>query len=209
MEEISESTRKIAHRILRDAKEQANKMLQEAKKKADEKIADAKKTAEEVVLVEEKSLRDRSAEIVKRRSAELEVDKQRRLSNFRSEIIEGIFKEALEQEEYTETSEYGATLKALIVEAGSILGGGKLVVAVNDKDRKILTSKALEELSEEVHEQTGTETSMELSEETIRQIGGVVVSTFDGIAGIDNTFEARIERIRENNRLEIETILFG
>jgi|GEM_PF-919032 len=209
-EEISESTRKIGNRILRDAREQADKILQEAKKKTDAVIDDTKKTAEEAVLAEEKSLRDRSEEIVKRRSAELEVDEQRRLMNFRSEIVGEVFKKVLEQlEEYTETPEYATTLKALIGEAASTLGGGKLAIQVNSKDRKLLTRKALEELADEVQERAGNETSLELSKETGGQIGGAIVSTVDGAATIDNTFEARIERIRENNQLEIETILFG
>ena len=210
MEDVSESTRRIGDRITRDAKEKADKILEEAREKAREVIDAALRMAEEVGSSEDQSLRERYDETARRRSAELEVEEQRRLTSFRSEIIEEMFKKVQDRlEEYVESEEYAKTLKSLIIEAASTLGGGELVVLVNNKDRRLVTRRILEEFSREVQELTGNETGIQLSKQTGKQLGGAVVSTTDGTANIDNTLEARIERVNEDNLLEIETILFG
>ncbi|MFP3985488.1 MAG: V-type ATP synthase subunit E family protein [Candidatus Bathyarchaeia archaeon] len=41
-----------------------------------------------------------------------------------------------------------------------------------------------------------------------KAIGGAIISIADQKASVDNTFEARLGKIREEEKAELETILF-
>jgi vacuolar-type H+-ATPase subunit E/Vma4 len=47
-----------------------------------------------------------------------------------------------------------------------------------------------------------------LDEESIKAVGGATVSVADQRATMENTLEIRLERIREEAKAELETILF-
>jgi V/A-type H+-transporting ATPase subunit E len=49
-----------------------------------------------------------------------------------------------------------------------------------------------------------------LEEKSIDTIGGVVITSLDGSVRFDNTFEARLERMRPSLRMEVsETLTSG
>ena len=93
--------------------------------------------------------------------------------------------------------QYPAIFRNLTAEAVGALGGEKLKIHVDKRDEQLL-KKTLYELK------ISGEISMDL-----QSAGGLVVSTPDESVKIANTVESRLERAKEQNRLEIYTALYG
>jgi V/A-type H+-transporting ATPase subunit E len=92
---------------------------------------------------------------------------------------------------------YPDILKNLTREAVGALGGETFCIHIDKRDEKII-KKILSELN--------------LSGEVIADLqcsGGLVVSTQNESVKISNTFESRLERVREQKKLEIYAVLYG
>lgn len=112
-----------------------------------------------------------------------------------NEAFEGATKEI---SEYT-GSDSEKVLARLISEGLDIIGP-RANVRCAARDRKAAAS-AIRKLS-------GKE-KVTLDEEAVETIGGVVLTTPDGSVRFDNTFEARLERMRPELRKEVAAILTG
>lgn len=88
---------------------------------------------------------------------------------------------------------YEKSLTMLISEGVEVIGP-KARVHCNSKDRKAVAS-ALKKL--------GGQAKLTLEEGAVPTIGGVVLTTPDGSVKFDNTFEARLERMRPELRREV------
>jgi V/A-type H+-transporting ATPase subunit E len=92
---------------------------------------------------------------------------------------------------------YPDILKNLTREAVGALGGETFCIHIDKRDEKLI-KKILSELN--------------LSGEVIADLqcsGGLVVSTQNESVKISNTFESRLERVREQKKLEIYAVLYG
>ena len=92
---------------------------------------------------------------------------------------------------------YPAILKKLTFEAVETLGGEKVRIHIDPRDEQ-LVKKILAEL--------------DLSGEVIADLtsaGGLVAGTHNESVKISNTFESRLERAKEQKKLEIYAALFG
>lgn len=203
---ISESTEPIRRKIIRDAEKQAHRLEAEAKDKATEILNAAKERTKEMREAELERRKKYIDETIRQRIAETKVEHHRRIQALKSGLIEDTFNKLREQlQKYVEKQAYLETLNNLIIEAGVALGGGELLIKLNETDRERLSKEKLERA---IEDRTKTETRIVLDEKTVNVIGGAVVSTADETATIDNTFEARLERIKEEAKAELETILF-
>jgi V/A-type H+-transporting ATPase subunit E len=92
---------------------------------------------------------------------------------------------------------YPDILKNLTMEAVGALGGETFSIHIDKRDENLI-KKILSELN--------------LSGEVIADLqcsGGLVVSTQNESVKISNTFESRLERVREQKKLEIYAVLYG
>jgi len=89
---------------------------------------------------------------------------------------------------------------ASLIEEGLDIIGPRATVSCASKDRKAV-SVAIRKL--------GTKAKLSLDEQEIDTIGGVVLTTTDGTIRFDNTFEARLERMRPALRKSVAAILTG
>lgn len=207
--EISESTETIRRKIISDAEEKAEKIKAEAREKATEILMEAEERAKEMKKKELEKIKRRIGETRKQDIAKKKVDYHQRVQNYKSELIDDTFDEVGEKlRDYVKKPAYQETLSNLIIEAGTTLGGGNLVIKLNDADKKKVSEDLLEKISEEITEHTHTETNITVDKDTVNTIGGAIVSLSDQKATIDNTFEVRLERIKETGKTELETILF-
>jgi V/A-type H+-transporting ATPase subunit E len=60
-----------------------------------------------------------------------------------------------------------------------------------------------------VSKETGKKVDVEISKETVRSIGGVIIRTRDGLKTVDNTFEGRFERFEQKIRTDVFAYVFG
>lgn len=112
-------------------------------------------------------------------------------------VVDDVFAKALEQiADADRGDDYANLVKTLLNESTKILGTPEIVVFTNDKDKDLVRS-ALSQFPD-----------AELSDETIKCLGGIIVKSKDGVMKFDNTIDARIERLKPLIRKEIATI-FG
>jgi len=87
-----------------------------------------------------------------------------------------------------------------LIQEGLDVIGPRATVRCAAKDRKAIAS-AIKKL--------GSKAKISLDEKPIETIGGVVLTTPDGSVRFDNTFEARLERMRPNLRRDVAAVLTG
>jgi V/A-type H+-transporting ATPase subunit E len=156
-----------------------------------------RETAEAVSKIRETSTKQ--AELLKRQilgSAELES------RNFQLRTVEeevnGIFEDAIKGVSEIPTTQYEEALSRLINE-GVRLIGSKATVSCSSKDRKTATA-VIKKLNK-------GDVKLTLDEKSIETFGGVVLTSPDGTVSFDNTFEARLERMKQVLRKDVASLL--
>jgi len=117
------------------------------------------------------------------------------------EIVEENLNEAFSQAldklgDATGQIEYNRVLKSLVQEGIDVVGGSSFVVTANSRDQQLL-QLIVGQIS---HDQN---ISLVRSDSRINTVGGVVVSSADGFVTFDNTYEARLDRIKPELRKQI------
>ena len=128
-------------------------------------------------------------------TAELET-RNAQLKTLEKAVVE-VIDSAVKELQAESGSLYEKALVNLIKEGIDAIGP-KAKVSCNLKDRKAVAS-AISKL--------GGQSKLVLEEKSLDTIGGVIMTNSDGSVGFDNTFEARLERMRPSLRMEISTIL--
>lgn len=101
--------------------------------------------------------------------------------------------------------EYAQVLNRLAIEGGTALEEESLeLVLVKGHDKHVDIST----IEKEISKQTGNKVKVTIAKENIRATGGVIVRTSDREKWVDNSFEARLERMRADIRDTIASILF-
>jgi len=203
---LSEQVEKIEEIIINEAKEKAENIIAKAKEKAkkvlDEAKREAEKEAEEII-----NKRKTEAEAEARRIlSEAKLEARLKILNAKEQLISEAFDEAIKNlKEFSQSTQYKNALEDLIKDAAIIMGGGDLEVLLPENTNVDLD---LSKIAKEVGNQTGVKTSLSISKERIRSIGGVIVRSKDRLLTVDNTFEARLERLREQLRVNVANLLF-
>jgi len=196
-------------KILKDAEDRAQKIISEAEKEAEETIEQVKDEMEKVEETENREMKERFEESKRRRTAEEKTEHLRLIRSYKTEIIDSVFDRTLQRlREYVETRQYKEKVKKLIIEAGISIGGGDLVVSLNDRDRELINQKFLKKTADKIQEKRNTETHLELSDEILNNLGGAIISKAKESASVDNTLEERMKRKKEQIRGDLENILF-
>ncbi len=141
----------------------------------------------------------KQAESLKRQivgSAELEV----RNGQLRSleKAVNEVFDSAVKHISASKGAGHEKALSELIKEGLGVIGP-KARVQCNAKDRKAVVSAARKLSSGSVR--------LTVDEEPIETTGGVVMTTSDGLVKFDNTFEARMERMKQDLRKGVADVL--
>lgn len=137
----------------------------------------------------------KQAESLKRQivgSAEIEA-RNNQLRVIEDGVID-VIHSALDRIEKLDRERYRAALSRMLAEAYETIGR-ECIVYCNERDHKLISSiiKKLERVS--------------LSAENIKSVGGIIVESKDKTTRFDNTLEARVERMRQELRKEITSLL--
>lgn len=194
---------KIISKIIEDSDREAEEILEKGREKANAILAEAKSQAK---IAEDELLQkgNRDAELIKQRiiaNAKLQVKKHR--LDTKEEVIQQAFSEA-EKKLMTVASskDYSLILRSLISEGVKTLGAKDVEVVVRKEDMKLADKAFLSGLNEEL----GIHVS--LSSNSIESLGGAVIRAKDGKVEVNNTFETRLLRMRDDLRNRAAKILF-
>jgi V/A-type H+-transporting ATPase subunit E len=103
------------------------------------------------------------------------------------------------------SKDYGSILTRLAVTAGVALNTDSLeLVLPKGHEKEVVVADIAKAISNEL----GRKVSVKISKDTVRSSGGVIVRAENGAKWIDNTFEARIERLESKVRDQVASILF-
>jgi V/A-type H+-transporting ATPase subunit E len=141
----------------------------------------------------------KQAESLKRQlvgTAELEVRNARLKAE--EEAVNQAISAALDGLRSAQPQRYESSITSLIQEGLDVIGG-KAVVACSQRDRETVLS-ALKKLGK-------GDAKLTLQAEPVDTIGGVVLSSSDGSVRFDNTFEARLERMKPILRKDVAALL--
>lgn len=206
---MSNGLNNILEKIESEAEEERESILEEAREEAEEIKTEAKKKADsEKERIFDKG--EREAETVSKRViANARRDARQKELRIREDIIQDVFKEAKEKLEDLRNEEgYENILRDLILEGGKTVGGGELEVLIHEKDEDIFSESDFDDLEEEISEETGKDTSIEVLTELGKDEVGAIVRRKDGSVSCNNTLEERLNRKKNSIRPKIDEILF-
>jgi V/A-type H+-transporting ATPase subunit E len=196
IEMINTKTADKEKEILGEAETHKAQKLSEAKKKAKE-IADA---------ITAKAETESEAEIG-RYEASAKLKSKYQLLEAKDALIEEILASAKKHlEDMVGKKAYTKTLERLAVDAASALEETSLDIVLPKGHASHITLKTVEDA---VSKNTGKKTKISVSKETVRATGGAIVRNKTNTRWVDNTFEARFERLESAVRDRISEILFS
>ena len=208
---MESSGNEILDRILKDASEKAESIIVDARKSAKATIEkqrqSARQNAEKKVSVLLKRA-ENDAEIIR---GKVSTDIKRQAGwivlSEKNRLITNVLNEAKNRLVNMQKSEkYVTVLEKLIVDAGTVLGGGMLEVVLNENDSTLALK--FDKLEKEISDKSGVQTQLKVSEQKTKDVG-VIVKTIDDQIFVDNTFEAIISRRERELRLKVARILFS
>ena len=97
----------------------------------------------------------------------------------------------------------------LICSASDVLDGNNLELVLSEKDKVSFNEDMLREVKALATKMTGRDISMSLANETMQLLGGVVVRDNEKFVEVDNSLETKLNRLKENIRVDVARILFG
>ena len=206
---MSSGAEKIVSSILSDAQGEADAIIQEAETKAASIISEgeeqAKMEKERIIDDAKKQANMKYQQII----SEAKMNARRMELEGREEVIDQAFTKAEEELRNIASSssaDYIESLKNIVKEASTEIGGGNLIVLLKEDDvSKIKDS--LSDIEKEVENTTGIKTTLEIGD-NIKTIGGAVVKTKNGEIEVNNTIEARMQRFKKALRSEVAQVLF-
>jgi len=185
-----------------------DKILEEAKSKADASIEKAKKEAAQILRSAEEEARNRQKVILDRAFEEAIERKKRMIAvgelegrkeklKAKQEVIETVFKKAVEELNSLPADEYEKVLTEMIADSVS---GSNAEIILSEKDKKKVSSNFLKNINERL-DQMGKKAQLTISDESRNINGGFILK--EGDVEINNSFEA----ILRMNRDQLEELV--
>ncbi len=206
---MSAGTEKIVSSIMSDAQIKADSILGKVEEKRTSILENSEKEAQmEKAKIQEEAAKQSNMKY-QQIISEAKMNSRRMELEAREEIIEDTFNKALEKLKEIASSnsaEYKESLKKIITEAATEIGGGELIVLLKESDVAKITD-SISSIAEDVSEETGKTTTLEIGE-YIKAIGGAVVKTKNGEIEVNNTIEARMLRFKKDLRSKVAAVLF-
>jgi V/A-type H+-transporting ATPase subunit E len=206
---------KIISYIEASAEKDISEMLLRAQQEADS-IREAAHEKAEAEAQRILSQGQRAAHLESQRIiAETKIDVKRKKMDAQEEAIAASFEQAtralreLAEKGKLDHLVYRDIMFSLVASACEIIAGKRVELALNPRDANAFTNKVMDELHAFVRERAGRDVSLSVSSETIQCLGGVIVRDLDRQVEVDNTLEAKLNRLKENIRVEIAKLLFG
>ncbi|MHA2145618.1 MAG: V-type ATP synthase subunit E [Candidatus Thorarchaeota archaeon] len=186
--------------------EKEKEILSEAETHKTKKLNEAKKMAQEITdAITAKAEAESKAE-VGRYEASAKLKSKYQLLEAKEALIEEILTSAKKHlEDLAGKKAYAKTLEHLTIDAAAALEETDLDIVLPKGHSSHITIKAVEDA---VSKKTGKKAKISVSKETVRATGGAIVRNKDNTRWVNNTFEARFERLETAIRDKISEILF-
>lgn len=191
----------IEERIRKDAEEEARIIISRAEEEANAIIARAAEEAERARTSLLRSEAKKTEISCQQILSQARMDSRKTVTDVRDALVDGCFSRSKESLLTVRNSpEYRDIFRHLLEEGLEILGTGKAEVIVHPEDRQLAMSVA-ESFAEK-------NISLTVTGKPLDTMGGMILAAHERKTEVDNTFEAREERLRRALIIEISGILF-
>jgi V/A-type H+-transporting ATPase subunit E len=199
-------TEKIIDMIHEKAEEEKKEILAEAENEQRIRLDVAQKKAEEKTkAIISKAQSELKAELDRyESSAKLKV--KQKILQAKESLIQDVLEASREKlKKRVSSKKYEEDLVRLIVDGVSSLEGDEFELVY---PRNVKTQVTAADAKGAIEKELGRKTKISISKDTLRSDGGVVVRTSDAERWVDNTIEARMERLEADIRYAINKVLF-
>lgn len=201
----NESVDKICSSIREDGEKEIESILEKANQTADDIVARANRAGEEAAEKILKEAREKGEIARKRLLSSVNLEVKRAKLRAREEIVQAVHDrvgKALAG--HLKSGDYASVLTGLVLEAVSALEGGSFIVRANAGDIDLVEGTVFPAVRKAAGEGGRSISKLEAKPFERPSSGGVQVGVPGGNVIYDNTFEARLYRLRE----EIRNIIF-
>jgi V/A-type H+-transporting ATPase subunit E len=188
------------------ANEKIEQIMHEAEKEREKVLNRAKEKAEIMIKKKIKEAKvDLEAELTKY-GASATLGAKHRILEIKESLLKEVLEKAAEQlKKKTKTKGYKKILSNLATHGAKVLNEEEIeLVFPKGHEKKIKVTT----LKKHISDKLGKKIKVKISKEHIRASGGVKIQTPDYSKWVDNTFEARFERLDTEIRDKIAELLF-
>jgi len=197
----NESVEKICSQIREDGNSEVESILNKARQTESEIVGKAERTGEEIAEKVFKEAEEKGKTEQKRLLSSVNVEVRRVKLKAREEVVSSIYERVEKSlEEYRRREDYASILAGLVAEAVRALDGSVLHVYADRRDLALLPSKVFPAVLEMMKDEGREIERLEAKKLDGAVMGGVRVGVPGGKVIYDNTFEARMYRLREEMR---------
>ena len=198
------SEKVLSDEILKDAEKRAERVRAKAKREAQTILADGAKEADaaaQKILDVARRRAERAAQSV---LATVEQEVRRDLLEAQEAELSRLFEAA--RQRLADRASYGvpAVLAALAAEAIAAMDSPSVVVELAEADRAAVTEAWLAD----VRRRVGRDVAVRVAEKPAAIDGGIIVRSADGRLFYDNSFAARLARLRPGLRRELAARIY-
>ncbi|MHA2016192.1 MAG: V-type ATP synthase subunit E [Candidatus Thorarchaeota archaeon] len=196
----------IVEMIERKTSEKVEEIIKKAEDYKAKRIAKAEEEAKrrKQSIIDE--ARREAQALLKRYEASAKLRAKHRVLELKNRIMTEVLDEAIEKaKQVTTQPDYKVILTRLVVEGADALEAPELELAFPAGQEKVVS---ISDLTKAVKKSTGRDVKITLSKEPANASAGVVVRTPDSRRWVDNTMEARVQRLENQLRGAVSSILF-
>ncbi|MFW9919415.1 MAG: V-type ATP synthase subunit E [Candidatus Thorarchaeota archaeon] len=188
------------------AEEKVTGIIREAELQKEQTIKDAKKKAESITQqIVSKAKIESDAELA-RQEASAKLKAKYKVLEAKEAVMKEILATAEEDlKKQVKSSEYESVITKLAIAGATALNEDTIELILPKGQEKTVNVTGL---AKSISDEIGKKVSVSISKDTIRASGGLIIRNQHGTKWVDNTFEARFERLESKIRDEISTILF-
>jgi vacuolar-type H+-ATPase subunit E/Vma4 len=200
-----ESVDRICARIEEDGEKEIASIRAKAEQTAEEIRGKAVARGAEISAKILKDAQGRGESARRRLLSSVSLEVKRAKLRAREEII-ALIMEKVEKSiaTFRDSEDYPAVLTAIVAEALRALSRGRFLVYVDSRDIELLKNRVFPEVLSILEKEGIKPVGMEAKPLEKESLGGARVSVLGGNVVFDNTFEARLYRLRE----EVRRIIF-
>ena len=195
IEIIESKTEERVKGIIRDAEIQKEQKIREAKSKAES-------VSQQII---NKAKIESDAELA-RQEASAKLKAKYKILEAKESVMMDVLASAEEDlKKQVKSKDYESILTKLAVSGTFALGVDEVEIVLPKGQEKVLESSSI---AKAISDELGKKVKVSISKDSIRASGGLIVRNQDGTKWVDNTFEARLERLENKIRDEVSKILF-
>ena len=192
---IETDARAEEEKIIKEAENQAAEKRKYSEKKVESLLEDARKKAEEQAETARKKIISEAEREVKRCSMRV-----------RDAVMQNIMDRAEKKlSSMTGDENYRSTLIGWLTEAAIGLDAESVQVNASETERKLIDDRLLSDVKDRIHEQTGRQVTLTLSDVQPLKHQGVILTAADGRTAFNNQVRTRMLR----NKREIQTLIYN